>query len=77
MPTSFVFPDEKDSEEEKHSGEKTRFEKEKDFEVSSTEWNENYYEDHAFNCISTTFGETFKTHTGEKLNNDAHNENYY
>ena len=37
MPTSFVFPDEKDSEEEKHSGEKTRFEKEKDFEVSSTE----------------------------------------
>ena len=79
MPTTFAFPDEKDSEEEKHSGEKSRFVKGQDFEVNSADddHNENYYEDRAFNSISTTFDETLKTHTGEKLSNYAHNENYY
>ena len=37
MPTCFAFPDEKDFEEEKHSGEKSRFEKGQDFEVSSAD----------------------------------------
>ena len=53
MPTTFAFPDEKDSEEEKHSGEKSRFVKGQDFEVNSADddHNENYYEDRAFNYI--------------------------